>query len=67
MFLYLYVSLPDHSTDLLRRFASRRGMLSKIYSGNGSKFLCANNKIKELYPFFNTDENLKIRYFKRTF
>jgi len=39
----------------LRRFASRRGLPEHIYSGNGSNFVGANNKLKELYILLNSE------------
>jgi len=38
----------------LRRFASRRGLPEHIYSDNGSNFVGANNKLKELYILLNS-------------
>ena len=42
----------------LRRFLSRRGLPHHVYSDNGSNFVGANNRLKEIYNFINTS-NLK--------
>lgn len=39
----------DAFLDTLRRFISRRGVPHKILSDNGTNFVGANNKLKELY------------------
>ena len=41
-----------------RRFVSRRGLPRHVYSDNGSNFVGANNRLKEIYNFINTS-NLK--------
>ena len=37
----------------LRRFVSRRGLPHHVYSDNGSNFVGANNRLKEIYNFIN--------------
>lgn len=59
--LLLYLN-TDGFIAALRRFATRRGMLSEIDSDNDSNFIGANSKSKELYQFLNTDKNLKIAF-----
>lgn len=55
--------VSDLSTDAfilaLRRFASRRGMPSKIYSDNAKNYVGANNKLKELGKFLINNDNLE--------
>lgn len=41
----------------LKRFTSRRGFPSTIYSDNGSTFVGANNDLKELGQFLHTKQN----------
>ncbi|XP_067208930.1 uncharacterized protein [Linepithema humile] len=41
----------------LKRFISRRGIPTHIYSDNGTNFIGANNHLKELYALFNSDEH----------
>lgn len=40
-----------------KRFISRRGCPSKMYSDNGTNFLGASNQIKELYDFLNKPQS----------
>lgn len=40
----------------LKRFISRRGNPSVIYSDNGSNFLGAKNQLSELYRFFQSKD-----------
>ncbi|XP_018406417.1 PREDICTED: uncharacterized protein LOC108782610 [Cyphomyrmex costatus] len=53
--------VSDLTTDgflaALRRFVSRRGVPTHIHSDNGTNFVGANNKLKELYGLFNSDEH----------
>lgn len=39
----------------LRRFTSRRGLCTDIYSDNGKNFVGCSNYLKELYAFLNSD------------
>ncbi|XP_067214206.1 uncharacterized protein [Linepithema humile] len=41
----------------LRRFISRRGIPTHVYSDNGTNFIGANNQLKELYVLFNSDQH----------
>lgn len=41
--------------DALKRFFSRRGFSSHIYSDNGSNFVGANNQLNELYDLLKTE------------
>ncbi|XP_039310248.1 uncharacterized protein LOC105205076 [Solenopsis invicta] len=41
----------------LRRFISRRGIPTHIFSDNGTNFIGANNHLRELYVLFNSDEH----------
>lgn len=42
----------------LKRFISRRGNPTSIFSDNGSNFLGARNKLKKLYDFFQNEPNI---------
>ena len=50
----------DLSTDgflaAFRRFTSRRGIPSEVYSDNGTNFVGAQNELRELYALFNSDK-----------
>ncbi|XP_076248056.1 uncharacterized protein LOC143187713 [Calliopsis andreniformis] len=46
--------LTDAFISTLRRFFSRRGLPSDIYSNNATNFIGAKRKIKELYAFLNS-------------
>ncbi|XP_025996386.2 uncharacterized protein LOC113005268 [Solenopsis invicta] len=41
----------------LRRFIARRGLPENIYSDNGTNFIGANNRLKEMYALFNSEEH----------
>ncbi|XP_011685487.1 PREDICTED: uncharacterized protein LOC105448539 [Wasmannia auropunctata] len=41
----------------LRRFTSRRGIPTHIYSDNGTNFIGANNQLRALYVLLNSDEH----------
>lgn len=43
----------------LKRFIARRGMISNIYSDNGTNFVKANKDLKELQKMFTTTENIE--------
>ncbi|XP_066582127.1 uncharacterized protein [Prorops nasuta] len=48
----------------LRRFISRRAVPGHIYSDNGSNFIGANRKLREIYALLETDEHkLKLEIF----
>ncbi|XP_036146048.1 uncharacterized protein LOC118646704 [Monomorium pharaonis] len=51
--------VSDLTTDgfiaALRRFVARRGMPEHIHSDNGTNFVGANNKLKEMYALLNSD------------
>ncbi|XP_018403789.1 PREDICTED: uncharacterized protein LOC108780532 [Cyphomyrmex costatus] len=53
--------VSDLTTDgflaALRRFVSRRGVPTHIHSDNGTNFVGANNRLKELYSLFNSEEH----------
>ena len=40
----------------LRRFVSWRGLPHHVYSDNGSNFVGANNRLKEIYNFINASD-----------
>ncbi|XP_025997894.2 uncharacterized protein LOC113006176 [Solenopsis invicta] len=42
---------------VLRRFVSRRGIPTHIFSDNGTNFIGASNHLRELYILFNSDEH----------
>lgn len=53
--------VSDLSTDgfllaALRRFTARQGISEHVYSDNGTNFKEANNHLRELYVFLNSDE-----------
>lgn len=45
--------------NALKRFISRRGMISNIYSDNGSNFVGANKELKELRNMFTTTAEIE--------
>jgi len=53
--------VSDLTTDgflaAFRRFTARRGIPTHVYSDNGTNFVGANNRLKELYVLFNSEEH----------
>ncbi|XP_075210165.1 uncharacterized protein LOC142317485 [Lycorma delicatula] len=55
--LELVSDLSTHAfLAALRRFTSRRGLCSNIYSDNGTNFVGANNLLRSMYSFLNTSQ-----------
>lgn len=49
--------LTDGFIAALRRFITRQGLPTHIYSDNGTNFVGANNQLRELYGLFNSDKH----------
>lgn len=45
---------------VFRRFASRRGLSTHVYSDNGTNFIGANNQLRELYILLNSKKHQEL-------
>lgn len=50
----------DSFLNALRRFVSRRGIVSDIYSDNATNVVGANNRLREIYDLFYSEKNRSI-------
>lgn len=52
--------LQQSFLNALRRFISRRGIVTDIYSDNATNFVGANRRLREIYDLFYSEKNRAI-------